>query len=77
MTAPQPAPGYVPNDAFTQADWDAVSDNPELTDAELARLRPAEEVLPPAFFTGLANRGGCPGAPIRPAPKRPRSEPSA
>ena len=29
---------------YTQADWDAVSDNPELTDDELAGLRPAHEV---------------------------------
>jgi uncharacterized protein (DUF4415 family) len=28
-------------------------DNPELTDEELARMRPAREVLPPEFFRSL------------------------
>lgn len=28
-------------------------DSPELTDAELARMRPAHEVLPPEFFRSL------------------------
>ena len=31
-------------------------DAPELTDAELAELRPAAEVLPPAIFAMLAKR---------------------
>lgn len=65
MTDSKHAPGYVPNDAFTQADWDEVSDNPELTDEELTCLRPAQEVLPPALFAGLVNKGGRPKAAIR------------
>ena len=40
-------------DGFTQADWDEVSDNPELTAEELASLRPASEVLPPALYAAL------------------------
>lgn len=40
-------------DGFTQADWDEVSDNPELTDEELASLRPAAEVLPPALYAAM------------------------
>lgn len=31
---------------YTQADMDAVSDNPELTDAQLASARPFSEALP-------------------------------
>ena len=48
--------------AFSQADWDEVSDNPDLTDAELAALRPASE-LPPDIYAALPrNRGGRPRA---------------
>lgn len=60
MTAPRRAPGYVPNPNFTQEDWNAVCDSPELTDEELRRLRPAREVLPPSLFEGLAKRRGRP-----------------
>lgn len=44
---------------YTKADWDTVSDNPELTAEEIKNLRPAKEVLPPAFFDELdkARRG--------------------
>lgn len=38
---------------YTKADWDAVSDNPELTAEEIKNLRPAREVLPTAFFDEL------------------------
>ncbi|MBI1869275.1 MAG: BrnA antitoxin family protein [Methylocystis sp.] len=31
---------------YAKEDWDAVSDNPPLTDAELAAARPFAEVLP-------------------------------
>jgi uncharacterized protein (DUF4415 family) len=42
---------------YTQADLDAV-DFPEMTDEELAQLRPAEEVLPPELLANLrAHRG--------------------
>lgn len=37
---------------FTKADWDAVN-SPPLTDEEIKTLRPAKEVLPPAFFDEL------------------------
>lgn len=76
MTVSKHEPGYVPNDAFTQADWDEVSDNPELTDEELARLRTAQEVLPPALFAGLVNRGGRPRAAIRKVPVTLRVDPA-
>jgi uncharacterized protein (DUF4415 family) len=36
-------------DYISQKDWDSV-DSPPLTDEELANMRPADEVLPPAFM---------------------------
>ncbi|MEZ5781833.1 MAG: BrnA antitoxin family protein [Rhizobiaceae bacterium] len=38
---------------YSRADWDEVSDNPELTAEEISNLRPAKEVLPSAFFKEL------------------------
>jgi uncharacterized protein (DUF4415 family) len=37
---------------YSREDWDAI-DSPELTDEELARMRPAKDVLPKAFFDGV------------------------
>jgi uncharacterized protein (DUF4415 family) len=37
---------FEPGHGFTKADWDEVSDNPELTDEELAQGRPFREVFP-------------------------------
>ena len=37
---------------YSKEDWDSV-DSPEITDAEFAAMRPAREVLPPEFFTGM------------------------
>lgn len=51
--------------AYTQEDWDAV-DSPELTDEELAQLRPARDVLPPEVYAALPSRGG------RPKSERPK-----
>lgn len=34
------------NVGYTQADWDEVSDNPELTEEQLAQARPFAEVFP-------------------------------
>lgn len=34
----------------------ATTNSPEMTDAELARLRPAREVLPPELFARLTKR---------------------
>jgi hypothetical protein len=47
MTGAKHPTGYVPNAAYTQEDCDEVSDNPNITDEELAGLRPAREGLPP------------------------------
>ncbi|MGQ4272613.1 BrnA antitoxin family protein [Terrihabitans sp. B22-R8] len=41
---------------FTQADMDAVSDNPEITPEEFAQAKPARDVLPAAFLDAVAKR---------------------
>lgn len=46
-----------PDPGYTQADWDEVSDNPELTDAEIAELRPASEVPEVAALLPKRGRG--------------------
>ena len=43
-------PGYI------QADWDAVSDNPELTAEDLRNARPFAEVFPHLYAT-IGKRG--------------------
>jgi len=37
---------FTPGQGYEKADWDAVSDNPELTDAEMSQARPFAEVFP-------------------------------
>ncbi|MCJ2137801.1 BrnA antitoxin family protein [Methylobacterium sp. J-026] len=51
-TAPKPE---EPDPGYAQEDWDEVSDNPKLTEADLAALRPAREV--PEVFKLLPKRG--------------------
>lgn len=40
------ADGFREGRGYTRADWDEVGDNPELTEAEIAELRPFREVFP-------------------------------
>lgn len=40
------SPGFREGRGYTQADWDEVEDNPELTEGELKELRPFREVFP-------------------------------
>lgn len=40
------SPGFREGRGYTQADWDEVEDNPELTEEELKELRPFREVFP-------------------------------
>ena len=54
---------------FTQEDWDAV-DSPELTDEELANMRPATEVLPPEFFDAIDEMRRARGRPPVEKPKK-------
>lgn len=44
-------------EAQVQASIASDPDNPEASDAELARMRPAVEVLPPGLFAALTKRG--------------------
>lgn len=58
---------YIPTDKEDATLTDAAmhdEDNPPLSDAQLARLSPASEVLPPALFAALVamNKGGRPKA---------------
>ena len=53
MTAEHPKKTtFEPGNGYSEADWDAV-DSPELTKEDVARMRPAKEVLPQGFFEGL------------------------
>lgn len=69
MTRSKTAPAYKANRNYTRKDWDEVSDNPPLTADELANLKPASEVLPPAIFEGLAKRRPGQRGPGRKLPK--------
>lgn len=52
---------FQPGHGYSKEDWDAV-DSPELTDEEIASLRPAKDVLSPEFFKAVeaAKRMGRP-----------------
>lgn len=43
---------FVPGLGFSKEDWDDV-DFPDMTDEELASMRPAREVLPPEVYEAL------------------------
>ena len=55
---------FEPGHGFTKADWDAVSDNPPLTDEQLAQGRPLSEVLP-EFAASLRPTRGKQKAPTK------------
>jgi len=55
---------------YTREQWDAVSDNPEWTDEELAKAKPFAEVFPELAEKMRKNVGG---RPRLEAPKRPVS----
>jgi uncharacterized protein (DUF4415 family) len=46
------------------------ADNPELTDEQLARMRPAKDVLPPEFFKAIAEHRRSRGRPALERPKQ-------
>ncbi len=68
MTRSEHAPGYVPNPDYAREDWDEVSDNPELTDAEIAELRPDGEGLPAALADAFKRLGGRPKSEAKAVP---------
>lgn len=48
------------NPGYTQADWDEVSDNPELTEEDFRSMRPFAEVFPhlaASIGTSIGKRG--------------------
>lgn len=64
MKRPKRMKEFEPGHGYSKEDWDAV-DSPELTDEELASMRPAREVLPPEFFKALPKRRGPQKAPTK------------
>lgn len=54
---------------YDRVDWDAV-ELPELSDEEPARMRPAREVLPPAFFKTMEDHRRSRGRPAMAHPKK-------
>jgi uncharacterized protein (DUF4415 family) len=60
---------FQPGRGYSREDWDAV-DSPELTDEEIATLRPAHDVLPPAFFEAFEREAAKRGRPPAVSPKR-------
>ncbi|MFC3075876.1 BrnA antitoxin family protein [Shinella pollutisoli] len=54
---------FQPGRGYSKEDWDAVCDNPPLTQEEIENLRPAKEVLPPAFFKALGQARKAKGRP--------------
>ncbi len=54
---------------YTKEDWEAVN-SPPLTDEELARLKPAKEVLPASFFKYIAEERRKRGRPPIESPKQ-------
>jgi len=60
---------FEPGRGYDREDWDAV-DSPELSDDELARMRPAGEVLPPAFFKAMEEHRRSRGRPAVAHPKK-------
>jgi uncharacterized protein (DUF4415 family) len=56
-------------EAKIQSAIDNDPDNPELTDEDLARMRPAQEVLPREFFESIEDMRRARGRPKIDAPK--------
>jgi len=68
MPKAEQAPGYTPKEAYTQADWDEVSDNPPLTDAELASRRPGPHGMLAEMAEAFLKRAGRPRAEAKAVP---------
>ena len=69
MTQKKMQEGFAPGRGYSEEDWNEV-DSPELTEEELARMRPAREVLPPEFFAGIEEARRQRGRPPLDRPKR-------
>lgn len=64
MASGDHAPGYVPNDRYTQEDWDDVSDNPELSAEQFAKARPLTE-FHPDLVEAMRRKRGNPRVPTK------------
>lgn len=51
---------FEPGHGYSQEDWDAVSDNPQLTEDDLKAARPFAEVFPELAESIRKNLGGRP-----------------
>lgn len=60
---------FTPGQGYSKEDWEAV-DFPEMTDEELANMRPAKEVLPSAFFKAMEEHRKSRGRPSLEHPKK-------
>ncbi len=60
---------FIEGRGYFKEDWDAV-EFPEMTDGELANLRPAREVLPKAFFDAVDTLRRQRGRPPVDAPRK-------
>jgi uncharacterized protein (DUF4415 family) len=48
-----PSSKFRPGRGYSKADWDEVSESPELSEADFAKARPARDVLPESFFASM------------------------
>ena len=48
---------YKPGKGYSRRDWDAVSDNPELTDEQMSKAKPFAEALPELAASIRRGRG--------------------
>ena len=72
-----PPPITDTEEARIQAGIAADPDNPEISDEQFARMRPASEVLPPALFSALTRPRGRPKAAVTKVAVKLRLDPVA
>jgi uncharacterized protein (DUF4415 family) len=69
MTRAKTKNQYEPGRGYTREDWDSV-DSPELSDEELAQMKPAREILPQEFFNAIEELRRSRGRPPVETPKK-------
>ena len=48
-----PTNKFRPGRGYSKADWDEVSESPELSEADFAKAKPARDILPESFFATI------------------------